>query len=358
MKSVKRVKNYFIKKESVLISIFVMALLVILYFFMLYENDVKEIQIVNAIIQKQEIIPNKTFYVIDCLEIVITVVVSIIISTLLSTWLIGKRDKEKIYNEAIDDLLGNSKIKMDLEKASNAYIETFSNELIQKKIPSSMIETTLTEIGKMDKPYYFEECNMTINCKIDGGYLVKEIKKEVKIFSYEDNYEFDGQFDMFTLAGTTTADKVEDPLKIIKINVEDTRKKSLNENNNYKLESKKTDKGFYRTQEYTKNTTAYYTGKLKLRADKISKITIVYETRTLKDDLNYFFRLPCACHKYKMTVHLKEMPDYCLNGYAFGFLDDATDSADFNNKDEMSIEFNKWMFPLDGVCILIKKDCN
>ena len=85
------------------------------------------------------------------------------------------------------------------------------------------------------------------------------------------------------------------------------------------------------------------------------KIEVEYVTRCPKNDKVYTCRLQYPCKKFDFNFHLIN-DDYLINASAFGFIDDAESSP--NRSDDaknLSIKFENWIFPRDGVCICLEK---
>lgn len=361
MKSAKKIKNYFKYKPGYIkVALGIVILLIILYSGLLYIQDMNNIGLVNAIIQDKPIKLKKITYIIDLIEMLLTIFASMLISSVITTMLVGKKEKDEIYSEAVEDLIMGSDVKMEISEKGSVYQSDFFKELQTKKLPKDMIETAIKELSISNIPYYYEKCDMEINCRIskNGKNLIKEIKKEITIYSFDNTYVYSAEEkeDMFVLAAMNSIPKIKEPIKVLELQVSLPGKKlkKCNEES-YMIDKKKTESDLTRKQGYAETNTVYLKETLKLSSTKPTKIKIIYQTTVSLSDLDYVFRLPCACHFLEVNFHLKDMTDYRLCGYAFGFLDDASSTLNFDSDDEMVFSFNKWVFRYDGVCISIKE---
>ena len=352
-----KLKSFYMKKSNLVILSFISIILIILYFVLLYIQDIQDIRIINALIRKQPIESSNLSYIIDCILILITVIVSMLISSIFSVLLVGKRDSTKIYNDAVSDMLENSDIKMEVQKTNNTYLTTFYKELDSKNFPQNMLDTAITQITTTSSPYYYDSCNITINCFIKNNQINKHIKKEISILSYQDTYEYTGtDNNMFMLVAQRGTPNITRPLKVMELKVEKDGTKFSNSPSDCSIKYESIKRSSRSKEEYTKKATSYYNKPLVLSNKKPTKITIVYETITPLSDLDYVFRTPCSCHNFSISFHLKNMPNYKLTGYAFGFLDDASSTVDMGDKDDLEFKFSNWIFKYDGVCISIKEN--
>lgn len=345
----KKKEAYFIDKTRMAVMCIIAVLLIIIYIMLLYNKEVENSKMINAIIDKQHMNYTKIAYVISCLEVVITVLVTIIVSSIISTFLISKKDNSKIYNEAIDDFLSGSKVKIKFEKKNNFYEKKYYKELKTKKYPQAMIESALSAITETDVPFYYKSCEMEIDCRIEDGFIVKTVKKSISVLSYEKSCMLGGDDDDFILVAQSGYNGIIKPLEIQTVRIQG---KTKIDDPKYKIEQTKNE-AVHNNLKYEDINIAYLKEKIRIEKNEPTIITVVYKTTVPPTDLDYIFRIPCACQNFSLKFYLKNMPKYKLNGYAFGFLDDASANIDLRSDDSIEFKFNNWIFKYDGVCILI-----
>ncbi|MDO5151257.1 MAG: hypothetical protein Q4D76_17985, partial [Oscillospiraceae bacterium] len=109
--------------------------------------------------------------------------------------------------------------------------------------------------------------------------------------------------------------------------------------------------------EYDMNIQYVYNKMLKVEKSKPKTVVVKCKTRTARDDISSTFRVKKPCKNFSLVYSIKQHDKYRLGVDAFGFLDDADESANNISDSNINITFNDWIFKYDGVvvCILDKK---
>ena len=356
MKKKTRRRKYYINKPGrIAIAVIIIFLLFIIYVLITYEQQQENISIINALIEKRPINATEKEGLIETAKIFLTVGISIIISSIISTFLVGKNDKNDVYSEAVEDFITDSNLKFKIEEDNDIYKTTTVKKLQEEGYPKDMIRAMLQGLFSTKRPFYFDTCEMDVKCSLseDGKYMVKQIKKEIILYSLKDKYVYD-ENNEFILTSMTSKKDINNPLKIIKLEIEQNNHNI--KDNKHRIDKEKTSDNLSRKQGYENVTIAYLDQRLELSSKEPVKMKIIYETKVPISDKNYVFRLPCACRKLKFSFRIEGMKNYKLNGYAFGFIDDASSTLNYDNSDDIFFSFKDWAYPYDGICISMEKN--
>lgn len=96
-----------------------------------------------------------------------------------------------------------------------------------------------------------------------------------------------------------------------------------------------------------------YNKSLTIRNDKETILTVKCKTRTAIDDKSSTFRVIKPCRNFSLVYSITQHEKYRIGVDAFGFLDDADDSANNTSRSNVNITFNDWIFEYDGVVVVI-----
>lgn len=292
--------------------------------------------------------------VIAFLENVIAIIISVVISSFLTTLFLEKKSRNEIYSDAVSDIINQSNLKLHFNSADSISL-SLQNRLTNNSIPSDIAECIGKKIFVPNTEYYYSNCSIKIECKVLDNCIEKTIKKEMKIRSYKQTHVF-GKGNYFIVARQRTSPKLGDKqLECETVQIRSsTITKTFDKEDLHPIKTVQLDE-LSKRQGFTSQYEYQIPQEIKISNDEDLTVTVIYKTRTPLDDLDYVFRVPCACKSLHFDYSV--MTDgYEVNGYAFGFLDDANYSVnEKENKSNIQIDFRDWIFFRDGICVNIKK---
>ncbi len=197
--------------------------------------------------------------------------------------------------------------------------------------------------------YYFDKLDLKISCKydeIEGKQVIKKaITKTITLKSFSSSCSIDN----YLFLESVYADSYSpEPIAEIKVS---------NYNNNRPLvkdkdyvikheikEKKSLAGGYYYAYRFIFNK------KIRLGSKGV-KIEVSYNTFADVNDRRYVNRVPVPCKKYTLAfTGPDEDKDVCA--LAYGFVDDATTTPVLKDvPNSVSVAFDDWIFPRDGVVI-------
>lgn len=341
-------KKFKLSKKAILNTVFFDASALILYIICL-----EYLQIQDA----------RCYVTVNILSNILLVIMSIASASILSTILIDVKSKNSLYNEILtSDVLSAPQFYSALSKDNREQmLRGLEGNLYFSNCPvkEDMYRSVRKKINSYDgeggsNQYFLESCVYNIRCQITGSYFKKTILKSIDLRSYTtlDKVGF--------LLCSTDAPILQDCAQssVISLYINGVEK-----NIDDVIETRTVlihGNAFCDKSGYVQRSSHSYKGNLHLSPDKPNRIEVTYETAVPLYDTFYSCRTPYPCHKFDLTYMLVgQLADkYSLSVCAFGFLDDAKSTP--NQKDsmpEISIKFDNWIFPLDGVSVsMIKHD--
>lgn len=303
--------------------------------------------------------------VFNVISNILLVGISILTTTIITVPLIKVREDNALCNKILsEDVLSSSEIfnnlpeskKLELLKAVECNLY-FDNDKVKEsmycsirdKINYKSPDKGKNKSQKKELNYYFDLCDYDIECKLIDGYIEKRITKTIEIRSYENiripNY-----------ALITSCFSPDEGTPYCEI-------ESLHINNSEYEVSKCIKPEFSNIVEpldvrsgYKKQVKYVYNGSLHFSQNKSSKIQICYITRVDEKDIISSFRLGYPCRKYRFKLKLLgDLADkYNISMNAFGFCDDGKNTPNNHNESEVRVSFEDWIFPSDGVAVVLK----
>lgn len=279
----------------------------------------------------------------------------IILTTILGTnlfmsLLIDVRSKNQIVTDIIEnDVISSpefyekmseeNKFKMCNALEENLYYKYGKEQQIFNEIRQ--------KLKKNIDSYYYESCEYVVTCNIYDTYIEKQITRKVSIKSFDSKYTIK-DFPISNYS-TKSIDGVEAfKLESFKINDEKINLKNYVGTTHYNEVANLDEQN-----EYDISSRYIYQKPLDIYSDKETIITVKCVSRTSIDDKGATFRVAKPCKHFSLIYTLQQSDKYRLAVHAFGFLDDAKDSANNNSKSNINITFNNWIFENDGVVVII-----
>lgn len=289
------------------------------------------------------------------------ILVSILISSLFTMYIVEKKEKNNIYSEAVSDFFDENKCRLDISDLSKADIQ-FYTDIASKNIPDDLVESIFGKICSPNEKYYYTKYDIDIKCSINNNIIIKNITEKISLRSYNDSYEFNKDKNPFVIT-EMTCEKLyfkEDNLPIR--NNTEVKNFKIAENEDLskyiKYGSDSQDNRIHRKMGYNKSFRAWLNYNFTINNENDTELIIEYTTRVPLKDKMFILHFPCACKKAKISFSLcgKNARKYRVYGSAFGFIDNAENTHNNNNSREISFEFNNWSFRRDGAAIgIIRK---
>lgn len=216
------------------------------------------------------------------------------------------------------------------------------------------------DAGSSQQGYYFEKCQYDIKCSIKNGYIEKDIIKIIDVRSYRpqtiESYvlcENSGEW----VAGLK-------PMEIVclKVGAKEYNENDLQPENalvTYDNESVQNEV-YNEKSGYSKRIIVKYNRPLNISPDKETLIEMRNITRVPINDIAFTCRLKFPCHKFSFSYRIigENASNYRLNARAFGFAESGKSAPNrHDDEPEISISFDNWVFPHDGVAVtMLEKD--
>ena len=343
----KKVQKFKVNRSATILFIALVLISLVSYFLFSYYINIE-----NALAVLE--IDMGKIALLETFKEISLVILSVCGFNLLASVIIEVHSKNALISEVItndvisapefyNDMEDDKKVKMFKALEQSLY---FDSEVVH-----GMFDSIRAKLLTTVDDYYYEECDYVVSCSVHDSYIEKEITKKLIIKSYKGEYTID-DFCIGNFVGKKISGMISYELKSLEV---DTEKKDINNDISYRtLEMNNLDE----QNEYDTSNTLIYNKKLKVSDDKETVIVIKFISRTTVDDKSSTFRVVKPCKKFTLIYSLKQHEQYRLSVDAFGFLDNADESANDTSKSNLNITFNDWIFKNDGVVVTIldKKD--
>ena len=285
-------------------------------------------------------------------------VLLVIISLCVSNLLLGMVIEVKSKNSMVSDIILNDVISspdfysnMDEEKKHSMY-NALKNELYYRNDIKNIIISDITKkIDELPDDYYYEACNYIVTCSVHDNYIEKDITRKVKLKSYNESYTIKDY-----CVGSCSSKKI-DGMNSYQINSFEIDGSKIDLNEIVELRPMEVS-NLDEQNEYDINKQYIYKQEININNSKATTIQVRCVTRTAIDDKSSTFRVVKPCKNFSLIYSIKQHNQYRLGVDAFGFLDDADESANNTSDSNINITFNDWIFKYDGVVVTILDKIN
>ncbi len=352
----KPLKKFFMNKGVVICSIILAIVSLLIYLNLRISTKEISVQVSSSQNNKEQEIQTQEYIEKTALSEVSLVVFSVIASSCLSTLFIEKRNTNKIIEEIfVDDFFTSDKfVKLIDEKDKKSLIKALEKDILFEgsKEKSEMYLTVREKLNSPDKEreaLFYEKFYMDIKCEIKADYIEKKIVKNVRIKSINKSLRATSYRLLSTtlqeIAGVSSVEFLQ-----LKIN-------NQIKNKNVKTVTNDTISSLDKKSGYDKNIEYVYNGVLDFSNKEYIEIETQYITRCPLSDLAFACRMPYPCKNFEFKYSIVNSEEYEVIPTAFGFIDDAKNSPNhLEDRKSVSINFNDWIFPLDGVCVYLEKN--
>ncbi len=279
----------------------------------------------------------------------------IILTTILGTnlfmsLLIDVRTKNKIVTDIIEnDVIAAPEFyeKMSEENKSKM-CNALERKLYHKYDKEQEIFNEIRQkLNRNIDSYYYESCKYVVTCNIYDNYIEKQITRKVVIKSFDAKYTIKN----FSISNfsSKSINGIE-PFKLESFKIND---KKVDLEHDVELRPCDEVDNLDEQNAYDINSRYIYKKPMNIYSEQETTITVKCISRTSIDDKGSSFRVAKPCNHFSLVYTLPQQDRYRLAVHAFGFLDDANDSANNNSKSNITISFDNWIFENDGVVVMI-----
>lgn len=278
--------------------------------------------------------------------------VSILLSSLITIKVVEKKEKNKIYSEAVSDFFDENRCRLDISDLSKTHVQ-FYNEIVSKNIPDNLAGSVLGKICSPKEMYYYTDYEIKIECRIEDNNIIKNITEEISLRSYSDSYEFDKDKNPFTISEIIcgTLSDGSDNIEVKDFRIEEFENTNLIQD--VVTKPFKEENVIHEKMEYDLLWKSWLNYSFIINNENDTKLIIKYTTKVPLQDKMFTLHFPCACENAKISFSLlgKAARKYRVCGSAFGFIDNAENTYNNNEKKDIVFEFKKWSFKGDGAVI-------
>ncbi len=335
--------NKFILKRSTFISMIILTILCLLFCIICSYY-------LNIDTQNNDNVLDISITTLKTIKDILIILTTILGTNLFMSLLIDVRSKNQIVTDIIEnDVIASPEFyeKMSEEnklKMCNALERKLHYKYIKEQEIFNEIREKLK--GNIDA-YYYESCEYVVSCNIYDTYIEKQITRKVAIKSFDSNYTIKG-FSISKISSKSINGIEPFKLELFKIN-----DKKVDLEHDVELKPCEEADNLDEQNEYDINNRYIYKKPINIFSDEETTITVKCISRTSIDDKGASFRVAKPCHNFSLIYTLQQYDKYRLSVHAFGFLDDADDSANNSSKSNINITFDNWIFENDGVVVII-----
>lgn len=286
--------------------------------------------------------------ILETLINVLTVIVSVCGVNLLFSIVIEVNSKNSLISEIIaNDVIAAPEFYQNMDNNKKDIIykaleqSMFSKYDIMQEVYTSIRKKLMYDISD----YYYNESSYSVTCSVYDNYIEKKVTSCIKLRSFDSNKTLKN----FVL-GSFVFKEVENMESCIIDEIEINGKKlSENDYTRQNTEISKLD----RQNDYNSSIKYVYNHDMKLTNNSDVTITFHYITRTSIDDITSSFRVKRLCKNFSLFYEIKGNDNYRIVCNAYGFMDDADNSINNQEKSNITIKFSDWIFKYDGATVVI-----
>lgn len=302
---------------------------------------------------------------IDVFLNIFLILFSVLTTSLISIPAIEARSKNLLCEELLSgDLLQSPSfyalMTQDQKKGMLSLLKSvsrFEDNPAKISMYQSITEKIDSNSDDLNSQIYLGTCSIDIQCAFVNGKIEKTILKTIDIFSYEPQVH--SGYVLLRQAVRKGKTGAESSSNIVSLRVND--KLYDKPSDIVKIEESSIDSSLVNKSGNTHQITHTYQGNIKLSPDKACRIVLEYKTYVDEDDIVYSYRMSMPCQKFSLNFQLvgEAANTHMLDVSAFGFVDDAHNSPNrTSDMSKVSVSFDSWIFPHDGVAITIKPRSN
>ncbi len=301
--------------------------------------------------------------VITTIRDVTLVILSVLGTCWLTSWIIDVRARNEMYSSHLsNDFLSNPDIYLNMTEATQKeMLSAMENALLFNGKPhlSGMYNNIKEKFITLSRDdYYYDDCRYSVSCVIMEDRIEKNITRTVKVKSYDAQCTVKN-FPLITWSGRQIKDKDGKeiaPFKYtsVKLDGETIPEEDICSNTEHPIDAASLNSG------YSVKYTCCYTPELVLYDSSVRTFSMTYITTVPLDEITYTCRAKVPCRNFSVVFKVtdsNEVP-YKAIAKSFGFFDCAVHSPLVEDDSQLSVIFNDWIFPMDGVVITFASKSN
>lgn len=348
-------KKYIIKNVVIILSVLLLVASAVAFMF-LRENVAKlEVEISQADQQQAETLAVEIAKTEMYKEYAL-IFLSVFASAFVSAVFIERNNSNKIVEEIFaNDVFTSERFwHMFTEDERQKALETldglshFGGNIVKGEMYNA-VKRKINSFEGSKSAFYYEEYYLDVSCTITEKYIEKRIIKTAKIRTF-DKRKSVPNFVLLSLSSPKSEGYTVAEIATMRLNGSPVDGGNIQMQQSIDCTDKMAEKRGYKC-----HTTFTYMPVIDFSSKKTQTIEVEYITRCPLNDLVYSCRMPCACKRFDFKFAVNT-DGYVLNPVAFGFIDDAKDSPNHTeDRKNVSLRFNDWIFPQDGVCVYLEK---
>lgn len=279
-------------------------------------------------------------------------VLSIISTTLLTSIFIEKNRKNVDYTELIaNDVLASPEFYNNLteENKEKMYNALEQNMFLKDRVKNNIYQVCRNKINANPIKYYYNELQMCVSYFDFGTYSEKRISRVMKIRSYNGKLKENKLF-LFSYQLSPT-EKIKN-FEIISACIGEENK-ALVLGKDIIVEASDTTNIFWNKRGYKQNYDIFLNKDITLYDNEDLIIMVEYVSRVTDEDMSSGFgvRVPCKNFTFNFTAP----PEYLVFAHPYCFLNSEANSPNSDYPNIVSLSFNNWLLPGEGVAISVAK---
>lgn len=275
---------------------------------------------------------------------------SIMLTSAVSTFLLDKSGLIELLKIQLKDIMISDEYIKTLKREKLANIrQKINNELYCSGVASnenSLLNTVNRSIDPLLEKYYFEYYDLEVTCKIENEIIKKVITRTMKLKPMDKTGTIMIKLkELFSNGFIFDEEEHAPPVELLELEVDDADLMD-------KIILKKVvNRGCSYTEEYFLAPVSGFEDHL-LIPPRGTEVRIVIQTIVPIRDPFFYHKLPVACEKYSARFNYNHDECDVLYG-TFGFLDSVIEGKCKTKSDPITIKFNEWILPGDGVAFTI-----
>ena len=292
--------------------------------------------------------------ILSILRDILLAIISILGTSLLTSIFIEKNRKNVDYTELIaNDIFASPEFYSNLTNSNKqkifAYLE--ENMLLNDPIKSEIYRACRTKIYNNAYVYYYNELALSVSYFLYNDYSEKNIKRVMKIRSYSDKSDVDMLY-LFSYNLSPTADGIKNfEVLSAELGIEN---ESLIVGKDIIIEKDTTLDPFWVKCGYGETYKVYLNRSVTLSSDEDLVLSVEYVSRVTDEDNSAGFGVFVPCRKF--NINFVAPQNFIVYAHPHGFLNSDARFPNSLYRNSMSINFDNWLLPGEGVAISVVEE--
>lgn len=290
--------------------------------------------------------------IVNVVRDLLLILVSIIGTTLLTANIIEKNQKNTTYTELIaNDIFASPEFYSNLSEDNKRKImdNLEKNYYDNFPIKQELYNLFRERLNGFSHSYYYEVCNYNVSYYYTGSCIEKTIVRTMKIRSYTKNERITNFYVCrYSLSPNENINgnlNSQIPFQIVSVSINDVKQPM----NNILVENKMTSNQLLDKCGYSSTCVVRLKDDIVLSTTYDTIIRIEYKSIVTDMEDPMSFRVPVPCRKYILNCTVPV--EYKVVAHAFGFFDSASNSSNSVYDNNISVAFDNWLMPDNGVTI-------